>query len=379
MPKIKKIKEPVKLRQKKLKNGFISLYLDIYYKGIRNYEFLNLYIKANPTTPEEREKDAATTAAAIAIKSKRITQIQSDQYGLTNRGLAKEMLFVDYFEIVRDRRADTDATKTTYDSTLRHVKDYIHPKTTFENITVNFIQGFKDHLDSVKNKKGKPLAQNSKNTYFSKFRTVISDAMNKDHLIPENPALGIPVYEKEESKREYLMHDQIQQLAQTECRIPPLKKRFLFGYLTGLRWSDIDTLTVGEIHDLGARKRIIFRQEKTNGLEYLDLNEQASELMGDLGGKGPNDFVFPRLKYNDVITNTLNDWCLRAGIQNKHITFHSSRHSFAVNMLDRGVDLYTLSKLMGHKSIKSTEIYAHILDKNKMKAIDSTPKLDIVL
>lgn len=73
MPKIKKIKEPVKLSQKKLKNGFISLYLDIYYKGIRNYEFLNLYIKANPTTPEEREKDAATTAAVITIKNKRIT------------------------------------------------------------------------------------------------------------------------------------------------------------------------------------------------------------------------------------------------------------------------------------------------------------------
>lgn len=379
MTKQKKIKEPVKLRQKKIKNGFISLYLDIYYKGIRKYDFLNLYIKANPTNSDEREKNASTIAAAIAIKNKRITQIQNDQYGLMNRTLAKDMLFVDYFEIVKNRRADAEATRVSYDSTLKHVKDYIHPGTTFENVTESFIRGFKDYLNKVKNKQGNPLAQNTKNTYFSKFRTVISDAMSIDHILPENPGLGVPVFAKEESKREYLTHDQIQKLAQAECRIPLLKKRFLFGYLTGLRWSDIDSLTVGEIQDFNSRKRIIFRQEKTNGLEYLDLNDQAVQLMGSLTDKDPNDFVFSRLKYNDVITNALNDWCLRAGILNKHITFHSSRHSFAVNMLDRGVDLYTLSKLMGHKSIKSTEIYAKILDKNKIKAVDSIPKLDIKL
>lgn len=67
-------------------------------------------------------------------------------------------------------------------------------------------------------------------------------------------------------------------------------------------------------------------------------------------------------------------WVKSAGI-NKHITFHCARHSFAIMMLDAGVDLYTLSKLMGHKSIESTQIYAKILDAQKQRAVDRIPKI----
>lgn len=61
-----------------------------------------------------------------------------------------------------------------------------------------------------------------------------------------------------------------------------------------------------------------------------------------------------------------------AGID-KHITFHCGRHTFAVMMLDLGVDLYTVSKLLGHKSIETTQVYAKILDKNKQSAVDRIP------
>ena len=75
--------------KKKLKHGNTSLYLDIYYKGIRSYEFLNLYLtKAN--TPEEREKNQQTLQLALSIKAKRQIEIQNNQYGFHSNTLSKE-------------------------------------------------------------------------------------------------------------------------------------------------------------------------------------------------------------------------------------------------------------------------------------------------
>ena len=63
-----------------------------------------------------------------------------------------------------------------------------------------------------------------------------------------------------------------------------------------------------------------------------------------------------------------------AGIK-KHITFHSGRHTFAVMMLDLGTDIYTVSKLLGHREIGTTQIYAKVLDKNKQAAVAKIPSI----
>ena len=62
---------------------------------------------------------------------------------------------------------------------------------------------------------------------------------------------------------------------------------------------------------------------------------------------------------------------------NKDITFHSGRHTFAVLMLDLGADIYTVQKLLGHREIRTTEIYAKLLDKKKQAAVLLIPKLDM--
>jgi site-specific recombinase XerD len=67
------------------------------------------------------------------------------------------------------------------------------------------------------------------------------------------------------------------------------------------------------------------------------------------------------------------EWATAAGI-NKHVTFHSSRHTFAVMML--GVtDIYTVSKLLGHRELSTTQVYAHVIDKAKREAVDNMPQL----
>ncbi len=69
-------------------------------------------------------------------------------------------------------------------------------------------------------------------------------------------------------------------------------------------------------------------------------------------------------------------WIMKAGIT-KHITFHCARHTYATLLLTYGVDIFTLSKLLGHKNIKNTQIYAKIIDRKKREAVDKLPQIKI--
>ena len=75
-----------------------------------------------------------------------------------------------------------------------------------------------------------------------------------------------------------------------------------------------------------------------------------------------------------TISKILTSWVKEAGIKKK-ITFHCARHTFAVMMLDLGTDIYTVSKLLGHKKLTTTQIYAKVLDKNKQQAVNKIPPI----
>ena len=215
------------------------------------------------------------------------------------------------------------------------------------------------------------MARNSKLSYFNKLRACLNQAFD-DRIIAHNPIRGIEGFKAEEGTRMYLTIDELKKLAQTECEYPNIKKAFLFSCLTGLRRSDILKLTWGEVHEQGEYTRIIFKQKKTGGLEYLDITPQAAELMGKRGK--PNDNVFGDIYSPSCTNEAIKRWVLRAGID-KEITFHCGRHTFAVMMLDLGTDIYTVSKLLGHRELSTTQIYAKVLDKNKQKAVQQIPKI----
>ena len=174
----------------------------------------------------------------------------------------------------------------------------------------------------------------------------------------------------EEGTRMYLTIDELKLLANTECEYPNIKKAFLFSCLTGLRRSDVLRLTWGD--EQGDFTRIIFKQKKTGGLEYLDISPQAAELLGKRGKQ--NDHPFGDIHSPSCTNEAIKRWVLRAGIQ-KEITFHCGRHTFAVMMLDLGTDIYTVSKLLGHRELSTTQIYAKVLDKNKQAAAAKIPDI----
>ncbi|MDR3046299.1 MAG: tyrosine-type recombinase/integrase [Bacteroidales bacterium] len=93
-----------------------------------------------------------------------------------------------------------------------------------------------------------------------------------------------------------------------------------------------------------------------------------------MGEKGKsNDYIF-KIYVGGRLTDVLRDWLAKAGITKK-ITFHSSRHTFAVMLLTYGADLYTVQKLLGHTDIQTTQIYAKIVDAKKRDAVNRLPSI----
>lgn len=293
------------------------------------YFYANFGILHNTEhTRADKEQNRQTMQLAEAIRAKRTVEIQNDEYGFKS-AYKEDTLFFDYYKA-----------------------------NAWEN-------------DKRERTKDKPLARNSKLSYFNKLRACLNQAFD-DRIIAHNPIRGIEGFKAEEGTRMYLTIDELKKLAQTECEYPNIKKAFLFSCLTGLRRSDILKLTWGEVHEQGEFTRIIFKQKKTKGLEYLDLTPQAAELMGERGK--PNENVFGDIYSPSCTNEAIKRWVLRAGID-KEITFHCGRHTFAVMMLDLGTDIYTVSKLLGHRELSTTQIYARVLDKNKQKAVQQIPKI----
>jgi integrase len=116
-----------------------------------------------------------------------------------------------------------------------------------------------------------------------------------------------------------------------------------------------------------------FSQKKTKGVEVLPISEQAYSILGE--PKESKVKVFDGLKYSAYNNKQLFQWIGAAGIT-KDITFHCFRHTYATLQLFFGTDIYTVSKMLGHKDLKTTQVYAKIVDDTKRKAADKI-KLDL--
>lgn len=374
----------VHLRQRKqTKNGSVSLYLEIY-KGttstiegktvpIRKYEYLDLYLIDNPKTPFDKQHNKDTLSLAESIKAKRELEIKNGQYGFKN-DVKMGADFIEYFKVQMEKRKKSLGNYGNWGSCLVHIINYTGGKLLFKEIDESYCNDFLDYLTyRAKTKSNKNLSSASSSSYFCKFRACLKQAV-KDKIIFSNPCIDIEIHRIVENKREYLTFEELKRLAKTDCRYNVLKRAFLFSCLTGLRWSDIQKLKWSEVQKTDIGNRITFHQQKTKGLQYLDISDQARNYLEEEGQ--PDERVFMGLKYSSYTNVELTKWMLKAGIT-KNITFHCARHTFAVLQLSLGTEIYTLSKLLGHAEIKTTQIYANIIDEKKREAVNRIPDINI--
>ncbi|PQA90399.1 Phage integrase family protein [Chryseobacterium piscicola] len=375
----------ISLKQKNLKDGRISLYLE-FYKGssidnngkrihLREFEYPKMYLIAEPKNPKEKKGNKETLELAENILAIRKSNYVQGKYDLKNTTKSKRT-FLNYFAEKTEEKQQQDSSNNygNWFSTHQHLKKVISKNLTFDEIDENLVKKVRNYFDNVaKTKSELPLSQNSKYSYFNKFKAALRNAFD-DGYLTINYASKIKSFEQAESQREYLTFDEVQSLAKAECKYPVLKRAFLFSCLSGLRWSDINTLLWSEVRDEGDVTKVNFRQEKTDGVEYLYISKQARELLGER--QDQQDRVFKGLKYGMTYNTEIIRWCNRAGVP-KHITFHSARHTNAVLLLENGADIYTVSKRLGHREIRTTAIYAKIVDKKMKEAAEMIPELNI--
>ncbi|NGX84707.1 site-specific integrase [Aequorivita sp. KMM 9714] len=362
----------VTLRQRK-KNNKISLYLDYYHKGNRKTEYLRLYLTPNPKTKTEREANKKTKQLAEAICAQRQLEMQTGIYGFQDLEKLKGN-FISYVSALAEKKNTSSGNYGSWNSMLKHLKIFSPADTSFNDVDRVFVQNFKNYLDTkATSRAGKKLSQNTKYSYYGKFNAALKQAV-ADGILKENPAKGIDGFKQGEPQREFLTLDELQQAVNTDCELPVLKTAFILSALTGLRWSDIEKLTWSEIqHSKEMGYYIRFRQKKTKGVETLPISDQARELLGEKGE--PKEKVFKGLNYSAWSNLKLQQWMLRAGIQ-KEITFHCARHTYATLQLTLGTDIYTVSKLLGHKELRTTQIYAKVIDDKKREAANKI-KIDL--
>lgn len=217
---------------------------------------------------------------------------------------------------------------------------------------------------------GKPVSARTGDTYCQTFRTALNEAV-REGLICKNPWNLLETVEKikkPESKREYLTIDEVKRMAETPCPNELVKKAYMFSCFTGLRISDVRGLEWKDISVNNGQTYISVVMQKTNAPVYIPLSKQAMKWMPEKKDAATGGHVFnPLVNFGNVNEN-LKKWAKAAGV-NKHVSYHTSRHTFATMMLTLGADIYTVSKLLGHRSVKHTQIYAKIIDKKKDEAV----------
>ena len=374
----------VKLNQRKLKDGKLSLYLE-YYLGYskdkagkirhnRKKENLELYLLESPKNTKEKQSNKDIQILAEKILTKRQAEINAGKHGFSDVSKSKINL-VDYYSKLTEDRKQSKGNYGNWDASLKHLIKFCNADTTtFKDVDETFVKRFRDFLlKEPLVRETDTLSINSAHSYFNKFKACLNQAF-QDKIINENPSTRIKGIKPETTEREYLTFDEIQKIAKIECRYDVLKRAFLFSCITGLRWSDINKLKWSEVQNFNGGYRITFTQKKTKGLEYLDISQQARDLLGEEGM--PEERVFKGLKYSSYVNLELQKWCMKAGIT-KNITFHCARHTFATLQLTLGTDIFTVSKLLGHKDLKTTQVYSNIIDQKKIDAINKIPEINI--
>lgn len=400
MRKATKAKEPIRLRAKRLSNGNQSLYLDYYYQGTRKYEFLKMYL-----VPERTDADkllnTETLRSANTYKATKIIELQNTQLGFNNTRLRGRVNLIEYLRKLADNYKQSGRTTyNSYVSAINHLIQYAGKNVEIAAVDKDFCLGFIKYLrradalipeklfykrnegktiDTIThNRKPKKLAPSTQFIYFGVLDTALNAAV-RDELIPANPITKINP--KDKAKRNapdrcYLTFDEVKRFAAAPTvtiREQNAARAFLFGCFCGLRFSDISALTWAQIKPQNDNTlQIELTQIKTQQKLYLPLSNNAVKYLPPRPAGATTEKVF-KLPSRYTISKALNDIASRAGID-KHVTFHVARHTFATLDLSFGADLYTVSKLLGHSKITTTQIYAKIVDESKRKAVDLIPE-----
>ena len=383
----------VTLRFRMLTGGKETLYLDYYPEIIdretgkpsrREYLGKYVYPLKNRNGEFQKNRDGSHRYSPMDNETIRIAEIiRNNRQNELDKSIiyteaetellkAKERSrgdFIQYFKKLSDEKRESNHDNWT--SALGHLKSYTWKTDRSEtirfcDITLQWCEGFKTYLLTVESRGRKSLANNTAAAYFVKFKIALKSAYRYGYL-PKNINQDLKSIKEVETRREFLSLDELNALVNTYCTNEVLKRAALFSALTGLRHSDIIKMKWGEIREDVGLFTLKYTIRKTNKYHELPISAQAAQLCGER--KSPDELVFEGLQYSAYANKALAQWVGAAGIT-RNITFHCFRHTFATLQLASGTQITTIQKMLAHKDLATTMVYAKTLEEAKREAAD---------
>lgn len=337
------------------KQARYSLYLDLIFNDKRTTEFLGLFLL---NTTQSSNQDKQTLKYAQEYRDQKERELLKKQYDFQLVNYDNQTNVFEYIEAFGQGKARLPM----YLGLKKHLKVYFGEHLTFRDIDKKFCEGFVDYLSTKMN-------QLTVKTVFSAFKAVINKAL-REEIITKSPCKDI-IVKAQDAKREFLTEEELKKVVNYETKYEEVKGAFLFSCFTGLRLSDVRKLTFSEIRD----GYLYFRQRKTGDLTMMKLVKDAIKIICRQKAMYPKSvLVFNLPVSKEKINNKVRS--IIAGCKiDKKITYHCSRHTFATRLISSGVDIYTVSKLLGHKDLKVTQLYAKLIDTKRDEYVSKIPEL----
>lgn len=355
-----------------------SLYLDYYFYDKRSgkithkHSFLKLYVLDKPRTEAERQEYDNTYKAAEELRRAREIEFKNRQTEGLELKSELPINFIKYFQAYINDYTKKDVRMLNlalvrFKSFLletpkyKMFADFIEPHQLNKDMMIAFTDYLKKH--------GKGEGPSS---IYLRFKKVIKYAVEHD-VMQKSPCDRVTIrVDRSVIKKEVLSVEEIAKLEATHYQFESdtIRRAFIFCCWAGLRHCDVEDITYRNVDF--ANKRLKYDQNKTkdtgtHSWVVLPIKEKHLELIG----KQPKDLdtkIFP-LPSEEACNKALKRWTARAGID-KHITWHCARHSFATNLIIKGLNPVVVQKFMGHSDIKNTLRYITISDEQKMEAMD---------
>lgn len=365
----------VTLRKRTLPSGKITLYLDffppIYNAKTRKFsrrEYLGLYLISKPKNNIDKAMNSENLHKAEMICANRLNELNKQQiytpFEQERLRLQEigEKSFLQYLKQTAEIKTGNNAEIWKY--AIIHFEKFLkNEDILMQEIDVTIIEDFREYILKAKclKKKDQFLAQNTALSYFNKIKATLRKAYKKG-LLQTDINAAVDSIKEQESQRNFLTMEEASRLFRTPCKKEIVKRVCMFSLLTGIRYSDIAKLTWEEVqYSKSEGYYIRFKQQKTDRPVTLPISQEAFEFLGEKETQYKR--VFYDLKKWDV-DRLLPIWVKDASIE-KHITFHCFRHTYATLQMAAGTDIFTVSKMLGHKNIKTTQIYTKIIDEKK--------------
>lgn len=370
-----------KIRKKLLKSGKYSLYID-YYPPVWNpqkkvytrREYLDLHLYANPVTSLEKKENLLYQEIAEKIFIKRMKSLMLDANGLFNKDVLDADFFTYALDFIKNKQKEQVDT-THYETAIKYLKRWVGEHFKFRDIDDRLLQKFKEYLLTAPSLKSKhlKLVQNSAASYYDKFALIVHQAF-LDRYLPEDYTIRVPRISNIDTFREIIDDDEMQLLLENPIDDSLVFKSSMFALLTGCRFSAIKILRWEDFHYSKILKAwyIYFIDPKPERCFKHYISQEAVDILGEV--KQGDELVFPNISYSRTRAK-LKEWFNAVGLKDK-AKFHNWRHKYATTLIENGEDIYIVSKMLNHKHVKTTQIYAQVPDANRAKAANK-PTLTI--